>query len=353
MSARSNTLLAALYTAENRSVDGATRLQKLVFLAQQETGVGTVFDFEPGDYGPFSVELAGEADRLIAEGYISQHTVQNAIGNPKHKYALEPKGIRFAKKLVDQYRGFFHELSSINKKYGDWRLKRLLSYVYEEYPEYTSETKLDTDRLHDPDARSQFLEPGRESEYEQLAEIKRIRGEITSTGETFERAQVELAGTAEITIEQFEDGQVAVYWTTSAGIDEFLQRLTQDSRVTHNSPAEARFVEMTGWIQASQEDILSKCTTRDDCAFIAVASADGEYEVTWDNFASDEDEQAEITVLFSDIEHLNESDIQSVLNRYLRNELQPTEQISSEQRQSISPASFNQSLRETANYLLG
>jgi uncharacterized protein YwgA len=45
--------LALLYADGQRKIEGITRFQKLVFLAQEETDIEEKFEFTPDNYGPF------------------------------------------------------------------------------------------------------------------------------------------------------------------------------------------------------------------------------------------------------------------------------------------------------------
>ncbi|MFB6188139.1 MAG: hypothetical protein ABEI86_14915, partial [Halobacteriaceae archaeon] len=120
--------IALLYTEGTASIDGATRMQKLVFLAQKESEVDEFYEFEAGDYGPFSTALARDLDELLERGIIEVNLVTR-------------------------------EVSGIKREYNNKPLNQLLQYVYRKYDSYTTNTQLDTEALFDPDTRSEFLEP--------------------------------------------------------------------------------------------------------------------------------------------------------------------------------------------------
>lgn len=148
-----------LYTKGREKVDGATRFQKLVFLAQEESDIPDFYAFEAGKYGPFSRELASHLEELRARGILEMNPRTNEIGDEKYVYSLTTEGIRAVQELVQSpdVRSIFDSIQKTKSEYNDRRLPHLLQYVYNKYPEYTTETELDLDSLFDPDARSEFV----------------------------------------------------------------------------------------------------------------------------------------------------------------------------------------------------
>ena len=150
-------LLAAAPTGgrERDRVNGITRLEKLLFLARQESrafeGVTDAFEFKPYNYGPYSkavyesAELLEEAGLLHEERVIQGRSLDEmeeisaAIANlegVERQFRLTEEG-----KTVAQYLGRLHphvaeELSKIKEKYGDMSLRALIRYVYQNYPTY-------------------------------------------------------------------------------------------------------------------------------------------------------------------------------------------------------------------------
>lgn len=160
--------LTLLYTRNRTSVDGATRFQKLVFLAQQETDLPETYGYHADKFGPFSPQLHSDLEELDRRGLLERRTRTNEAGNAKYVYSITPKGIQLVGRLLDRNQriaGVFDTIQSVKKQYNDEPLQELLRYVYRKYPSYATETELDTDRLFDPDARSQFLESDSETEF--------------------------------------------------------------------------------------------------------------------------------------------------------------------------------------------
>lgn len=157
--------LALLYTEHRESIDGTTRFQKLVFLAQEETEVPHYWNFEPDRYGPFSADLARDIDSLIKGGFIERETVVNRYNREKHVYHLTNKGVQAAKAMLQKsdYEGLFEEAKAVKRQYNEMAIQDLLKYVYTRYDDYASQTELDTSRVFDPEATSDFVEPEVES----------------------------------------------------------------------------------------------------------------------------------------------------------------------------------------------
>lgn len=160
--------LALLYTRQRASIDGATRFQKLVFLAQQEENIPERYSYHADKFGPFSPQLHADLDDLSRRNLIERNERTNEIGNTKYVYSITPEGIQFVRKLLNEesrISPLFERLQTIKARYNDDPIQDLLRYVYRKYPTYATESDLDTDRLFDPDTRSQFLEPDPEDDF--------------------------------------------------------------------------------------------------------------------------------------------------------------------------------------------
>lgn len=153
--------IALLYTEGRTAVEGATRFQKLVFLGQQEYDFPSFYDYHADRFGPYSEGLATDLRWAIGQGYVERNVERNTVGNQKYVYSLKPEGIQYARSLLseDRLEPLFETAVELKQEWNDNPLDFVLRYVYHHYEEYTTETELDTDRLFDPDAESQFLEP--------------------------------------------------------------------------------------------------------------------------------------------------------------------------------------------------
>jgi len=137
-------LLAILFYVAGGVVRGATRIQKTVFLLQQELGVGS-FTFVPSKYGPWSKELADALHELESSGVLNIRGEETAMG--------AVTVYRADKSFLDEGREKFRELqkrdpilaiklSRYARIYASLPLTYLLAYVYRRYPEYTTTSEI-------------------------------------------------------------------------------------------------------------------------------------------------------------------------------------------------------------------
>jgi len=146
MNSRKLLVLDILNEKDQQRIDGRTRLQKLVFLAQEETSteLPSEYTFIPYDYGPFSANLLHEVDELKKEGYITERKVTLTDGE-KYVYELTDAG----KQAVSNVRSEFDaedaktikDAANFTKSmFNDLPISRLLEYVYNQYPEYAEQS---------------------------------------------------------------------------------------------------------------------------------------------------------------------------------------------------------------------
>lgn len=139
--------LALLYVDRGREIDGATKFQKLVFLIQQETDVGSPFEYRPDKYGPFSPELHATLEDLEDRGLIKKNVQTNRSGNEKFVYNITPAGMTVVKKLmnrddVEGLKPILDDSQEIKQEYNNRPLDRVLKYVYTKYPDFTTKSEL-------------------------------------------------------------------------------------------------------------------------------------------------------------------------------------------------------------------
>lgn len=142
--------LTLLHEAETDEMDGITRFQKLVFLAQEEGEIEEGYDFVPHSYGPFSKALYDDIDRLVDEGFVEEGEEQTAesADNDKQVYRLTEDG----RQVVEHAANGGDELdmpeeleASVRATLGDYEdtdLYELLKYVYSEHPGMAKNSKL-------------------------------------------------------------------------------------------------------------------------------------------------------------------------------------------------------------------
>lgn len=153
-------------------VQGITRLMKLLFLLDKEAGVNNGFSFVPYKMGPFSSEVYPELEFLrnfpspeepLVKGN-EINTASDADVSPEQvqyiddiqfdeappdnaevdvAYQLTEVGKKIAKELwVDLDEKNKSGIEAIKGKYGNWPLRKLLKYVYEKYPNMTTNSEI-------------------------------------------------------------------------------------------------------------------------------------------------------------------------------------------------------------------
>lgn len=153
------------------TLNGITRLEKIIFLLERETtfeGVGQFFPFEAYNYGPFSKEVyeaveflkgcelldvsekiyvspyaSADEDKLLSE--ISDEGADNSKGLATEIcFALTDNGRKVAKIMRDavarKKQSDIEDIDRIIRKYGTLPLNHLIRYVYRQYPEMTSKS---------------------------------------------------------------------------------------------------------------------------------------------------------------------------------------------------------------------
>lgn len=136
--------LLDLIAADNhKPIVGRTKLQKLMFLIQNQVLGDTLYKkdhyiFEPYKFGPFSVEILDDIELLIDLKLIKKSDEdENEIFEITEIGQEKLKTIRsnIPQKILDQ-------IEEIKKQYGKLPIQKLLTYVYQRYPEYTINSEI-------------------------------------------------------------------------------------------------------------------------------------------------------------------------------------------------------------------
>lgn len=138
-------LLALLFYVTGGTIEGATRLQKIVFLVQKELGLGS-FGFIASKYGPWSKELEDLVQELIRRGELRVEEYE-----PEEFQEHSVKVYKASKSLVEQGKDVFRGLLQRNpalalmlytrvRAYATLPITYILAYLYKEYPEYTMQS---------------------------------------------------------------------------------------------------------------------------------------------------------------------------------------------------------------------
>lgn len=150
-------------SADGRA-NGITRLEKLLYLAEQETDVAAAVTdeplvFTPYDYGPFSkevyeaVEILEESRLVREERQVEGRTVDSledvdvtgAVDDDEYVtrcFVLTPEGKAVARLLGQGHPEVLAALSGIKDKYAGRPLSSLIQYVYRAYPDSAVNSKI-------------------------------------------------------------------------------------------------------------------------------------------------------------------------------------------------------------------
>jgi len=121
-------------------ISGKTRLQKLVFLLQEEFKVPFGYQFKPYHLGPLSFELQAEMDLLVNLGIAVEYIVElnPTEGKRRYDYALSEWGKDYVSKVVEPNlpQEVKEKISEGLHRWGSKSLDELLHYVHTRYPSY-------------------------------------------------------------------------------------------------------------------------------------------------------------------------------------------------------------------------
>lgn len=154
---RTDVVFILFYFAD--SIRGVTKLQKLLFLIEQETEFfeayqdEVAFNFAPYKMGPFSEHVYSEIEFLLQIDAIESETMDSPgrfskldspLGNKE--FRITPKGEKIAAQLVRLLEPEYEdELKELITDYNSMSLKDLLRYVYSTYPDYAMESEIKDD----------------------------------------------------------------------------------------------------------------------------------------------------------------------------------------------------------------
>lgn len=143
-------------------IEGITRLEKLLFLLEKESGVDEWLKedaaFSSNNFGPFSAKAYQEIETLTTAGLVEDSATlsdsaedtwetENIIGEvtpepyATRNLALTDKGRRYYQALLAELPPEAESvISELKRRFGSIPLRRLIRYVYERYPEYTDKS---------------------------------------------------------------------------------------------------------------------------------------------------------------------------------------------------------------------
>lgn len=153
-------LLRAPGSPRPNEVDGITRLEKLLYLAEREgdlpPAARAALTFQPYDYGPYSKDVYEAAEILERLGLISEARVfrgsaldemeEVLVGADREgverRFRLTDKGGVIAQELAARSPRTAASLKAVKEKYARMPLQQLLRYVYTIYPEVAAKSRI-------------------------------------------------------------------------------------------------------------------------------------------------------------------------------------------------------------------
>jgi len=149
-------LLFLLKVNNNEPIVGITRLEKLMFLIISEVLKdtqlnGNYYVFEPYKYGPFSSGIFDDVQLMEDMGYITREKLNEG----QTKFVITGKGIekiddimhKFPENIRKYLEKIQNEIAIIKSEKNSISLRKLLSYVYQKYPEFTINSEI-KDKIH-------------------------------------------------------------------------------------------------------------------------------------------------------------------------------------------------------------
>lgn len=144
-------------------IEGITRLEKLLFLLEKESGVAGLLtedpDFHSHHFGPFSSKVYAAIDLLAAAGLVSDSTTaasstedtwesEVVLGLDADPYATRDIALTALGK--DYYDSLLRELppgtegeiSELKSRFASLPLRQMVRYVYRRYPDFTDKSKI-------------------------------------------------------------------------------------------------------------------------------------------------------------------------------------------------------------------
>lgn len=149
MRMRKRLLLGLIYADDNSPVEGRTRLQKMLFIFQQEIedklnlNLTQGYEFQAYDYGPFAPDMYQDLETLIADDLVVEEK-KEFDDRVKYKYRITDEGKEVVKHHLedsDEFEEFLKEAESLKSQFNSLSLQELIDKVYSKYPKFARNSK--------------------------------------------------------------------------------------------------------------------------------------------------------------------------------------------------------------------
>jgi uncharacterized protein YwgA len=132
-----------LVDASGGAVYGRTRIQKMMFLAQQESEFkGDEFEYFAWDYGPYSKELQQYLDVLVDLSFLRETAEKAKEGYAVYKYEITKAGRTFVQEQNStSTQNKRKALVALSQAWNRVSLEELIRHVYAAHPDFAVKSK--------------------------------------------------------------------------------------------------------------------------------------------------------------------------------------------------------------------
>lgn len=124
---------------------GFTRFVKYLFLVSQ-TNIfpknELIIDWKSHHYGPYWDGFDTFINSLAHDNFLDKQEQHTLSGNATTKFIITPKGRKYFQSLSQKYESKLDYLTSLIRENHKKPLPTLLKFVYEQYPEFTTNSRI-------------------------------------------------------------------------------------------------------------------------------------------------------------------------------------------------------------------
>ena len=134
-------LLADGNKEENEPIEGKTRLQKQLFLAQKslsEHKIEKPYSFRPYLYGPYCTDIYSDINLLEKEGVVKEEEIADPYCGIVRVFRLTTQGINEAKNLIknDAIKEQYEIVRVVKKEYNCMSVVDLVDFTHKAFKDY-------------------------------------------------------------------------------------------------------------------------------------------------------------------------------------------------------------------------
>ncbi|RLI99693.1 MAG: hypothetical protein DRP06_03030 [Candidatus Aenigmatarchaeota archaeon] len=126
-----------LFLKHAKKIEGKTKFQKMMFLAQKENKLSKEFEFIKYNYGPYSFELTKDIEALEKKGFLTiekeEFSTDNEFSGKRFLFKLTKKGKKFVKDNKNDFEIDSKVITETVKKWNKKPMGDIIRYVYSKY----------------------------------------------------------------------------------------------------------------------------------------------------------------------------------------------------------------------------